>query len=121
MINGMLHPKGTRPAPAHRGVICLTGMVRWARCRARFPRWRKAGVWDRIWALLQHHADVAGHRDWDMHYVDGFIGRAHQHAAGAGTLWVKGTLLPTREVGAKVAFQPNATFRLKGEANHARC
>lgn len=29
------------------------------------------------------HADVAGRIDWEVHFVDGTIVRAHQHAAGA--------------------------------------
>ena len=57
---------------------------------SRFYRWRKAGVWDRLWARLQEQADAAGLLDWDMHYVDGTIVRAHQHAAGAK----KGTQQP---------------------------
>jgi hypothetical protein len=32
---------------------------------------------------LQQQADAAGHLDWDQHYVDSTVIRAHQHAAGA--------------------------------------
>jgi hypothetical protein len=32
---------------------------------------------------LQRAADVAGQLDWETHYVDGTIVRAHQHAAVA--------------------------------------
>jgi hypothetical protein len=33
-------------------------------------------------AVLQREADVAGQLDSDVHYVDGTVVRAHQHAAG---------------------------------------
>jgi transposase len=46
-------------------------------------RWRASGVWDRILAALQAAAEAAGEIDWDLHYVDATIIRAHQHAAGA--------------------------------------
>jgi transposase len=36
-----------------------------------------------VLALLQRDADVAGELDWDTHFVDGTVVRAHQHAAGA--------------------------------------
>jgi hypothetical protein len=34
-------------------------------------------------AALQRDADRAGRLDWQTHFVDGTIVRAHQHAAGA--------------------------------------
>ena len=34
-------------------------------------------------ATLQREADLAGAVDWDTHFIDGIIVRAHQHAAGA--------------------------------------
>jgi transposase len=45
-------------------------------------------VWARVLAVLQREADVGGRLDWDTHYVDGTVVRAHargvaQHAAGA--------------------------------------
>jgi len=46
-------------------------------------RWRKAGVWDRILEALQQQADGEGRIDWEVHYVDGTVVRAHRHAAGA--------------------------------------
>src|SRR3990172_9496704 len=36
-----------------------------------------------ILAALQTKADAAGHVDWTLHFVDGSVVRAHQHAAGA--------------------------------------
>jgi transposase len=91
-------PKTGRPAQDHRRVI--NGMLWVARTGApwrdlperygavgtvssRFYRWRTAGIWDRIWATLQQQADAAGQLDWQLHYIDGSIVRAHQHAAGA--------------------------------------
>jgi transposase len=50
---------------------------------SRFYRWRASGVWDRILAALQSEADARGEVDWDLHFVDATIIRAHQHAAGA--------------------------------------
>ena len=50
---------------------------------SRFYRWRASGVGDRILAALQAEAEAAGEIDWDLHYVDATVIRAHQHAAGA--------------------------------------
>ena len=50
---------------------------------SRFYRWRASGVWDRILSALQAEADARGEVDWDLHFVDATIIRAHQHAAGA--------------------------------------
>src|SRR3990172_9401046 len=55
----------------------------WETAYARFRRWTEAGVWDRIFAAVQANADAAGELDWSVHFVDGTIVRAHQHAAGA--------------------------------------
>jgi transposase len=55
----------------------------WRTVASRFYRWRKAGIWARLFAAVQQHADGGGQLDWDTHYVDGTIVRAHQHAAGA--------------------------------------
>jgi len=49
----------------------------------RFYRWRKAGIWDRILKALQQEADAEGELDWEVHYVDATVVRAHQHSAGA--------------------------------------
>jgi transposase len=50
---------------------------------SRFYRWRKAGVWDRVLAALQTDAEARGEIDWDLHFIDASVIRAHQHAAGA--------------------------------------
>ncbi len=55
----------------------------WNSVYSRFRRWKAAGVWDRILAELQAQGDLRGELDWEIHFVDGSIVRAHQHAAGA--------------------------------------
>jgi|SRR5689334_11954570 len=50
---------------------------------SRFYRWRKVGIWQRILSDLQAEAHQRGEIDWDLHFVDATIVRAHQHAAGA--------------------------------------
>jgi transposase len=70
---------------------------------SRYYRWRKAGIWDRIFADLQAQADADGALDWTIHFVDSTIVRAHQHAAGAK----KGIPKPKRSGGVRAASQPN--------------
>jgi transposase len=55
----------------------------WATVYTRFRRWTQGGVWERIFAAVQRQADAAGQLDWTVHFVDGTVIRAHQHAAGA--------------------------------------
>ena len=55
----------------------------WQSVSTRFRRWRRAGVWDGRLAAVQRQADAAGQLDWGVHFVDGTVIRAHQHAAGA--------------------------------------
>jgi transposase len=55
----------------------------WQSVYTRFRRWREAGIWTRVLAALQAEADQAGRLDWSLHFVDGSVVRAHQHAAGA--------------------------------------
>ena len=50
---------------------------------SRFYRWRKAGIWQRLLEAVQAQADAIGQIDWDLHFVDASVVRAHQHAAGA--------------------------------------
>lgn len=54
----------------------------WQTVASRFYRWRKAGVWQKVLQSLQEEADTQGTLDWQVHYVDGTVIRAHQHAAG---------------------------------------
>jgi transposase len=55
----------------------------WQTVYTRFRRWTGAGVWDRLFAAVQRQADAVGELDWEVHFVDGTVVRAHQHAAGA--------------------------------------
>jgi transposase len=55
----------------------------WQTVYTRFRRWTQAGVWDQLFAAVQRQADAAGALDWELHFVDGTVIRAHQHAAGA--------------------------------------
>ena len=50
---------------------------------SRVSRWCRSGVWQRVLGALQAEADARGEVDWDLHFVDATIVRAHQHAAGA--------------------------------------
>jgi hypothetical protein len=51
---------------------------------SRFYRWRCDGLSERLLAEIHRRADACGELDWLVHYVDGSVVRAHQHAAGAG-------------------------------------
>lgn len=79
MLNGMLWVVRTgapwRDLPERYG--------KWTSVYSRFQRWRKAGVWDRVLAALQQTGDGAGEVNWEIHFVDATVVRAHQHAAGA--------------------------------------
>jgi transposase len=79
MLNGILWKLRTgapwRDLPERYGA--------WTTLYSRFRRWRLAGVWDRVFAAVQTRADAAGQVDWTVHFVDGTVIRAHQHAAGA--------------------------------------
>jgi transposase len=90
--------KGGRPAYDHRTVIngilwiLRTGSPwrdlpgrygAWETVSGRFYAWRKRGLWQKILEQLQQQTDAAGEFDWKLHFVDGSVIRAHQHAAGA--------------------------------------
>lgn len=79
ILNGMLwvHRTGApwRDLPRHYGPV---GTV-----SSRFYRWRAAGIWDQVLMALQAEADARGEVDWELHFVDATVIRAHQHAAGA--------------------------------------
>jgi transposase len=91
-------PKIGRPAVDHRRI--LNGMLwilrtgapwrdlperygPWRTVASRFYRWQRAGIWAQLLAAVQAQADAAGQINWHVHYVDGTMIRAHQHAAGA--------------------------------------
>jgi transposase len=59
---------------------------KWSTVASRFYRWRKNSIWKRLLAQLQAEGDAQGELDWEVHFVDGSIVRAHQHAAGAKKL-----------------------------------
>ena len=71
----------------------------WSTVASRFRRWRLAGIWDRLLAVLQRQADAAGEVDWELQFVDGTVIRAHQHAAGAKG----GTRRPPRSAAVRAA------------------
>jgi transposase len=72
---------------------------KWETVYSRFRRWQQQGVWQRVLAALQAEEDAAGNVDWDIHFVDGSVVRAHPHAAGA-----KGG--QTKRLGAVVVVSP---------------
>ncbi len=76
----------------------------WQSVYTRFRRWTQAGVWDRSFAAVQRQADAAGAIDWELHFVDGTVVRAHQHAAGAKG----GTPRPRRSGAARAASPPRS-------------
>jgi hypothetical protein len=44
---------------------------------------RKEGLWQTLFKRLQVKADEQGNVQWEIHFVDSTIVRAHQDAAGA--------------------------------------
>ena len=91
-------PKTGRPAEDHRRILDGIRWIKrtgapwrdlperygpWQTVASRFYRWQRAGIWQRILESLQHQADAKGELNWDIHYVDATVVRAHQHAAGA--------------------------------------
>ena len=85
----------------------------WQTVYTRFWRWTRAGVWDRIFATVQQQADTAGQVDWTLHFVDGTVIRAHQHAAGA-----KGGIPNRRRsAAAKAASPPKSISGRRAMAN----
>jgi transposase len=78
---------------------------------SRFYRWRKRGIWDRIFADLQAQADAGGNLDWTIHFVDSTVIRAHQHAAGA-----KGSGPATEALGrSQGGFSTKLNVRAEGQ------
>ena len=55
----------------------------WRTVASRFYRWRQAGLWDRLLRAVQQQSNIQRKVNWELHYVDGTVIRAHQHAAGA--------------------------------------
>ena len=122
--------KGGRPRNDYRPII--NGMLWILRTGAPWPdlparygppstvstrlyRWKKAGIWDRIFAAVQAEADAAGALDWETHHVDATVIRAHQHAAGAK----KGTLQPRPWAAAKAASAPRSISAVRAPASRS--
>ena len=55
----------------------------WSTVSGRFYHWRKIGLWPQILSTVQSQADAEGKLNWAIHFVDGSVIRAHQHAARA--------------------------------------
>jgi transposase len=100
MLNGILWKLATgvpwRDLPERYGP--------WQTVYTRFRRWTRAGVWDQLLAAVQRQADAAGALDWELHFVDGTVIRAHQHAAGAKG----GTRRRRRSAAARAASPPRS-------------
>ena len=85
----------------------------WQTVYTRFRRWTDARVWDRILAAVQRQADAVGQLDWQVHFVDGTVIRAHQHAAGAKG----GTRTRRRWAAAGGASRPRSTSAPRAAAS----
>lgn len=55
----------------------------WKTVYARYRRWTREGLFDRILQRLHLELDADGRIDWDVFDVDGSNVRAHQSSAGA--------------------------------------
>ena len=84
----------------------------WQTVYSRFRRWKQAEVWDRVLAALQAEADARGELDWELHFLDGTVIRAHSQAAGA-----KKGAVTKPSAAAKGAIRPNSTCGSKAAAN----
>lgn len=80
----------------------------WKTVASRFHRRCKLGVWARIFEGIRADAGVGGAIDWEIHFVDGSVVRAHQHAAGTRRDGEKGGAA-RRSAGAAVASRPRST------------
>src|SRR5438067_8930935 len=85
----------------------------WESVATRFRRWRLAGVWDRVLAAVQAAGDADGQLDWSVHFLDGTVIRAHQHAAGAKG----GTQRPRRSGAARAGSARKSICGPKGAAS----
>ena len=117
-------PKTGRPSVDHRRILNgLLWILRtgapwrdlperygpWRTVASRFYRWQKAGIWNQLLAAVHAQADAHGQLNWDLHYLDGTMIRAHQHAAGAK----KGTQSPKPSAGAGAGSAPKSTYGSK--------
>jgi transposase len=84
---------------------------------SRFYRWCKAGIWQRILADLQAEAEQRGEIDWDLHFVDATIVRAHQHAGGARRDGATPEAVPAREALGRSQGGFSTKLHLRAEGN----
>ena len=91
----------------------------WRTVASQFYRWVRAGVWEQILAQVQQQADHQGQLDWQTHYVDGSVIRAHQHAAGARR--AKGGRRSKRSGAAGAASPPSSTCAPRAAASRWSC
>jgi transposase len=121
-------PKTGRPAHDHRTIINgILWMLRtgapwrdlperygpWRTVASRFYRWQQVGVWSQLLAAVQAQADAHGQLHWDVHFIDGTMIRAHQHAAGEK----KGPQSPKPSAAAAAGSVPKSTCEPKGVAS----
>jgi transposase len=121
-------PKTGRPAHDHRTIlngilwILHTGAPwrdlperygPWRTVASRFYRWQRAGIWNQLLAAVQAQADARGQLRWDVHFIDGTMIRAHQHAAGAK----KGTQRPKPLDVAEAGLVPKSTCERRAVAS----
>ena len=59
---------------------------KWTTVYSHFQRLRKDGVWDRVFAGLQAIKEREGQIEWEVHFIDGSVVRAHKHVIGAKKL-----------------------------------
>jgi transposase len=88
----------------------------WRTLSSRFYRWLDSGVWERVLRQLQIEAEHDGNFDWSLHFVDGSVIRAHQHAAGARGTPAKGGRRK-RSATHAAATPPRSTFAPRAEAS----
>src|SRR3954467_1198032 len=120
-------PPSGRPNRDHRTIIngivwrLCTGVPwrdlperygKWQTVYSRLRRWQAAGVWERVLRAVQAAADARGELDWTLHFVDGSVIRAHQHAAGARK---KGA--PKRSGAVAAVSARNSTFAASATAS----
>jgi transposase len=123
-------PKRGRPSHDHRTILngirwrLKTGVPwrdiperygPWRTLYSRYRRWQQAGVWDRLLAAVQADADARGEFGWDLHFIDGSVVRAHQHAAGAKG----GTPRPKRSAGVGADSAPSSTSVRRAAASRS--
>ena len=121
-------PKTGRPNKAHRLIVnAILWKLRtgapwrdlperygpWESVYTRVRRWRLAGVWDGALAAIQAEGDAQGKLDWSIHFMDGTVIRAHQHAAGAKG----GIRRPRPSVAAKAGSARRCISRRRGAAS----